>query len=248
MSPSPLTVVPRRPADPAVDTSTRSILVIEDEATIAQAVAARLRSEGFEVEVATDGLSGVAACERLRPDLVVLDLMLPGLDGLEVCRRIQRDRPVPVLMLTARDSETDLIVGLAVGADDYLTKPFSARELVARIHALLRRVERVPDRQSGRADEPLRLGDIEIDLASRRVHRGDRDVHLTPTEFDLLAYLLKRSGRVFTREQLLGEVWGYRDGSGARTVDSHVRALRRKLGADAVRTVHGVGYAAGDDT
>jgi len=233
-----------RPPTPA-DVATRSILVIEDEATIAQAVAARLRSEGFAVEVAVDGPSGVAACERLRPDLVVLDLMLPGLDGLEVCRRIQRERPVPVLMLTARDSETDLVVGLAVGADDYLTKPFSARELVARIHALLRRVERAPDR-SRDTDGPLRLGDLELDLAGRRVRRGGRDVHLTPTEFDLLAYLVKRPGRVFGRDQLLGEVWGYRDGSGARTVDSHVRALRRKLGNDAVRTVHGVGYAAGD--
>lgn len=251
VSPSPVSVVPRPPGEPAPDdrapaTATRSILVIEDEATIAQAVAARLRSEGFEVEVATDGLAGVAACDRLRPDLVVLDLMLPGIDGLEVCRRIQRDRSVPVLMLTARDSETDLVVGLAVGADDYLTKPFSARELVARIHALLRRVDRTPDRAAVPADTRLRFGTIEVDLASRRVHRADVEVHLTPTEFDLLAYVVKRSGRVFTREQLLGDVWGYRDGSGARTVDSHVRALRRKLGTDAIRTVHGVGYAAGD--
>jgi len=246
VSPSPVSVAPRPPAETAAGTTTRSILVIEDETTIAQAVAARLRSEGFEVEVAADGPSGVDACARLHPDLVVLDLMLPGLDGLEVCRRIQRDRPVPVLMLTARDSETDLIVGLAVGADDYLTKPFSARELVARIHALLRRVERTPDRRPTGATEVLRLGSIEVDLAARRVRRDGATVHLTPTEFDLLAYVVRRSGRVFTRDQLLGEVWGYRDGSGPRTVDSHVRALRRKLGPDAIRTVHGVGYAAGD--
>jgi DNA-binding response OmpR family regulator len=238
--------VARPPQDAAPDTTTRTILVVEDEATIAGAIAARLRSEGFAVEVATDGPNGVAACERLRPDLVVLDLMLPGLDGLEVCRRIQHERPVPVLMLTARDSETDLVVGLAVGADDYLTKPFSARELVARIHALLRRVEREPERRTGAVDQTLRLGDIELDVAGRRARRRGREVHLTPTEFDLLAHLVKRTGRVFSREQLLGEVWGYRDGSGARTVDSHVRALRRKLGRDAVRTVHGVGYAAGD--
>ncbi len=223
---------------------TRTVLVVEDEATIAQAVAARLRSEGFTVEVAKDGPSGVEACTRLQPDLVVLDLMLPGLDGLEVCRRIQRDRPVPVLMLTARDSETDLVVGLAVGADDYLTKPFSARELVARVHALLRRVERAPDRAAG---EPLRLGNVELDLASRVVRVDTEAVHLTPTEFDLLAYLAKRPGRVFSRDQLLAEVWGYRDGAGGRTVDSHVRAVRRKLGGDVVRTVHGVGYAAGVD-
>ena len=171
--PSPVSVEPRRPSEPGVDTATRSILVIEDEATIAQAVAARLRSEGFGVEIATDGPGGVAACQRLQPDLVVLDLMLPGLDGLEVCRRIQRDRPVPVLMLTARDSETDLIVGLAVGADDYLTKPFSARELVARIHALLRRVERAPDREASQRAEPMRIGPIDIDLAAAaRPHRA----------------------------------------------------------------------------
>jgi DNA-binding response OmpR family regulator len=235
----PATFAPAAPAN----TRTRTILVIEDETSIAQAVADRLRSEGFAVEIVGDGPGGVEAAERLRPDLVVLDLMLPGLDGLEVCRQIQRERPVPVLMLTARDSETDLVVGLAVGADDYLTKPFSARELTARVHALLRRVDRTPDRNE-RPD--LELGDVSVDLTTRRVHRADDEVHLTPTEFDLLAFLAKRPGRVFTRDQLLGEVWGYRDGSGARTVDSHVRALRRKLGADVVRTVHGVGYAAAD--
>jgi len=221
---------------------TRTILVVEDEASIAEAVATRLRSEGFQVSIAADGPSGVELCRGLRPDLVVLDLMLPGLDGLDVCREIQRDRPVPVLMLTARDSETDLIVGLSVGADDYLTKPFSSRELVARVHALLRRVERRP----GAAPDIVRLGAVSIDPVSRRVHCDDLLVHLTPTEFDLLAYLGERPSRVFTREQLLAEVWGYHDGAGARTVDSHVRALRRKLGNGIVRTVHGVGYAAGD--
>jgi DNA-binding response OmpR family regulator len=222
--------------------ATRTVLVVEDEASIAEAVAARLRSEGFAVEIAGDGLTAVRACERLQPDLVVLDLMLPGLDGLEVCRRIQRDRPVPVLMLTARGSETDLIVGLAVGADDYLAKPFSARELTARVHALLRRVERAPERA---ARSPLHLGAVTVDVEGRRVTRGDEDVHLTRTEFELFAHLAMHPGRVFSRPQLLGEVWGYRDGGGARTVDSHVRALRRKLGPDAVRTVHGVGYGAG---
>lgn len=225
--------------------TTRTVLVVEDEAPIAEAVAARLRSEGFEVEIAADGLAAIEACDRLRPDLVVLDLMLPGLDGLEVCRRIQRDRPVPVLMLTARGSETDLVVGLAVGADDYLAKPFSARELTARVHALLRRVDRAPERA---AATPLRLGSIEVDLDGRHVHQAGAEVHLTPTEFELLAYLLQHPTRVFAREHLLGEVWGYRDGCGARTVDSHVRALRRKLGPDAVRTVHRVGYGAGPGT
>jgi DNA-binding response OmpR family regulator len=177
--------------------------------------------------------------ERVRPDVVVLDLLLPGFDGLEVCRRIQRDRPVPVLMLTARDSETDLVVGLEVGADDYMTKPFSPRELVARVRALLRRSERTASTGGAR----LLLGAVEIDPAARRTWIDGRPVHLTPTEFDLLVCLASRAGSVRTREQLLQEVWGYRDGSGARTVDSHVRSLRRKLGDDVVRTVHGVGYA-----
>ena len=147
------------------------ICVIEDEEAIADAVAARLRAEGFAVEVAHDGPAGVALCERLLPDLVILDLLLPGIDGLEVCRRIQRTRPVPVLMLTARDAETDLLVGLGVGADDYMTKPFSPRELVARVRALLRRVERRPP-----AGEALRVGELEIDPAERRVRVGGEEV------------------------------------------------------------------------
>jgi DNA-binding response OmpR family regulator len=177
--------------------------------------------------------------ERVRPDLVVLDLMLPGLDGLEVCRRVQRDRPVPVLMLTARDDEADVLVGLGVGADDYMTKPFSPRELVARIKALLRRVERRPEAPG----EAIALGALRVDPAARRVTIAGEEKHLTPTEFDLLKTLARRPGVVFTREQLLAEVWGWRDGSGQRTVDSHIRGLRRKLGSGLVRTVHGIGYA-----
>jgi DNA-binding response OmpR family regulator len=220
----------------------RTILVVEDEPPIASAVADRLRSEGFEVEIAHDGLTGVERCQALQPDLVVLDLMLPGIDGLEVCRRIQQARRTPVLMLTARDTETDLLVGLAVGADDYLTKPFSPRELVARVQAILRRVESTdPPRP------PTQLGDVELDRAARVVRRSGETVHLTPTEFDLLVCLLEADGAVLTRVELLHAVWGYRDGSGARTVDSHVRALRRKLGDSVVRTVHAVGYAAGTD-
>ena len=217
------------------------ICVIEDEHAIADAVAARLRAEGFAVEVAHDGPAGIALCERLLPDLVILDLLLPGIDGLEVCRRIQRSRPVPVLMLTALDAETDMLVGLGVGADDYMTKPFSPRELVARVRALLRRVERRPP-----TGEALRVGALTVDPAERRVRVGRDEVDLTATEFDLLSVLAARPGKVHTRDQLLAEVWGWRDGSGARTVDSHVRGLRRKLGPGWVRTVHGVGYALED--
>jgi len=217
-----------------------TIVVVEDEADIAAAVAARLQSEGFSAEVAPDGPAGVELCRRVRPDLVVLDVMLPGFDGLEACRRIQAEREVPVVMLTARGEETDVLVGLGVGADDYLTKPFSPRELVARVKAVLRR--------SARGEQPSTAeriveGDLEIDLATRRVRRAAALVDLTPTEFDLLAHLARSPGVVFSRERLLSEVWGYQDGVGARTVDSHVAGLRRKLGREFVRTAHGVGYA-----
>jgi DNA-binding response OmpR family regulator len=220
----------------------RRVLVVEDERTIAESVAARLRAEGFTVEVAGDGPAAVATAHRTKPDLVVLDVMLPGFDGLEVCRRIQAERPVPVLMLTARDDETDLLVGLAVGADDYLTKPFSLRELAARVHALLRRVERAAT-ASHDSQPTIWLGDLEINQAERRVRRAGNEVHLTPTEFDLLVQLAGRPRAVLPRERLLADVWGWVDGFGTRTVDSHVKALRRKLGADLIRTVHGVGYA-----
>jgi DNA-binding response OmpR family regulator len=220
-----------------VDTQ-RRVLVVEDEPTIADAVAARLRAEGFAVDVAVDGPGAVAAARRIEPDAVVLDIMLPGFDGLEVCRRLQAERPVPIIMLTARDDETDLLVGLAVGADDYLTKPFSLRELAARVHALVRRAARTEPPPSS-----MRLGDLEINRAERRVSRGGTEAQLTPTEFDLLVYLAERPRAVLHRERLLAEVWGWADASGTRTVDSHVKGLRRKLGADLIRTVHGVGYA-----
>jgi DNA-binding response OmpR family regulator len=215
------------------------VLVVEDEPAIADAVVRRLQSEGFDATSVGDGVRAVDLCRELRPDLVVLDLMLPGLDGLEVCRRIQAERRVPVVMLTARDDETDLVVGLSVGADDYVTKPFSPRELVARIRAVLRRAAAAAE------GTVLRYAGVELDPATRRVTRDGAEVHLTPIEFDLLAHLLARPGVVFPREQLLADVWGYTDGTGPRTVDSHVRSVRRKLGDDVVRTVHGIGYALG---
>jgi DNA-binding response OmpR family regulator len=217
-----------------------TVVVVEDEPAIAEAVAARLRAEGFAVETASDGPSGVELCRHAAPDVVVLDVMLPGFDGLEACRRIQAERPVPVLMLTARDAETDVVVGLGVGADDYVTKPFSARELVARVKALLRRAERAAER-GGQA--PIVAGELEVDPAGRRVRVGGREVRLTPTEFELLLHLVRSPGVVFSRERLLSEVWGYAGGAGERTVDTHVAGLRRKVGARWIRTAHGVGYA-----
>ena len=229
---------------PEVTPPSATILVVEDEPAIATAVAQRLTAEGWRVEVARDGLSAVDAAARLRPDAIVLDVMLPGIDGLEVTRRIQAERPVPILMLTARDDETDMLVGLGVGADDYMTKPFSMRELVARVKALLRRTERTLRAAAvAPSDPPIVMGDVTIDKAQRRVHRDGAEVHLTPTEFELLVMLASSPKTVLTRERLLAEVWDWADASGTRTVDSHIKALRRKLGPDLIRTVHGVGYA-----
>ena len=218
----------------------RRVLVVEDEPVINGAVTDRLAAAGYDVVRAFDGPGAIEQFRTSEPDVVVLDVMLPGLDGHEVCRRIQAVRPVPVLMLTAADDETDVLVGLAVGADDYLTKPFRMRELVARVAALLRRVERAAElTETGTTD----LGDLRLDPGARRVWTGDDEVHLTPTEFDLLLCLAASPGVVLTRERLLREVWDWPGASGTRTVDSHVKALRAKIGAERVRTVHGVGYA-----
>lgn len=220
----------------------RRVLVVEDEPVINEAVTERLRAEGFTVVQAYDGPAAVALCAESQPDVVVLDVMLPGYDGHEVCRRIQAARPLPVLMLTARDDEADVLVGLAVGADDYLTKPFRMREVVARVNALLRRVDRAAE-LAARPSAQLAVGDLVLDTGTRRVTVAGAEVRLTPTEFDLLARLASAPGDVLTREQLLADVWDWPDAAGTRTVDSHVRALRAKVGPDRVRTVHGVGYA-----
>jgi len=220
----------------------RRILVVEDEPVINDSVTRRLVAEGYDVSQAWDGPGAVEAAARTVPDLVLLDVMLPGFDGLEVCRRIQADRPVPVLMLTARDDEADLLAGLAVGADDYLTKPFGMRELVARVSALLRRVDRAAELAARPAAE-LVVGDLTVETGTRRVRIAGELVHLTPTEFDLLVCLAGDPGRVLTRERLLADVWDWPSASGTRTVDSHVKSLRAKIGAGRVRTVHGVGYA-----
>lgn len=222
-----------------------TILVVEDEPTLATAIAQRLTAEHWSVRVAGDGASAVQAALQLKPDLIIMDIMLPVMDGLEATKRITAARPVPIMMLTARDSEIDKINGLGAGADDYMTKPVSMRELIARCKALLRRVERAKEiAKHSEHEKILTFGDLVIDPAQRQVTLDGEQVHLTPTEFDLLATLARRPRSVLTREKLLEEVWDWIDASGTtRTVDSHVKALRHKLGADLIRTVHGVGYA-----
>ena len=226
------------------DVTQQTILVVDDEEAIAEAVRARLANEGYRVLVAHDGPQALAVAAEERPQLVVLDLMLPGMDGLEVCSELQRDRWVPVLMLTARTEESDKIAGFAVGADDYLTKPFSLRELAVRVRAILRRFERIAVPPS---EELLDRDGMTIDAARRRVSVDEQELLLTPLEFDILVTLAREPGVVFTREQLMDRVWGYRDYAGGRVVDSHVARIRRKLREDGnerfIRTVHGVGYA-----
>jgi DNA-binding response OmpR family regulator len=217
------------------------VLVVEDDRAIAELMRLYLRREGFGVQVEGDGAAALDAVARLRPVAVVLDVGLPGLDGIEVCRRLRAGGDwTPVLFVTARDDEVDRIIGLELGADDYLTKPFSPRELVARIRAVLRRADGSPDRE-----EVLAMGPVRVQVDRRRVKVDERDVPLTATEFALLAHLMRAPSRVFTREQLLGAVWGYAATAGTRTVDVHVAQLRAKLGAASpIRTVRGTGYAA----
>lgn len=225
----------------------KTILVVDDEPKIVQLARDYLEHGGFSVLAAGDGPSALAAAHAHRPDLVVLDLGLPGLDGLDVAKALRRGSSVPIVMLTARDDELDRILGLELGADDYVTKPFSPRELVARVRAVLRRVERT--------DEPgelVRVADVTIDTARMRVTAGDRQVELTPTEFELLATLARQPGRIFTRGQLLDAIHGVAFESYERAIDTHVKNLRRKLEPDPRRpryllTVYGVGYRFADD-
>ena len=221
----------------------RTILVVEDEPQIAGIVRDYLEHAGFAVITAGDGAAALALVRARRPDALVLDLGLPRVDGLDVIRAIRRDSRVPILILSARGDETDRVAGLELGADDYVVKPFSPRELVARVRAVLRRAEAVP-----LADERIVAGDLVLDLVRRRVTAAGRAVTLTPTEFELLATLAREPGRVWTRSQLLDAVHGFSLETYERAIDGHVRNLRRKLEPDEaapryVRTVHGVGYA-----
>lgn len=227
-----------------------TILVVEDEPALRATIAYQFRREGHEVVVATDGEQALAAARQARPDVVVLDLMLPKIDGLEVCRQLRHESTVPILILTARTDEVDKIVGLEVGADDYMTKPFSMRELVARVKAMLRRAAMLRQPLEAEADAIIVCGDLEIDVARRRVRRGGQEIHLKPKEFELLAFLARHPGRVFTRSHLLERVWGYDYVGDPRTVDVHVRWLRQKLEDDPaqarlLQTVRGVGYRLG---
>jgi len=218
------------------------VLVVEDEPAIADLVRLYLTRDGFGVQVEHDGEAGLAAARKMRPVACVLDIGLPGIDGTEICRRLRESGDwTPVIFLTARDDEVDRIVGLELGADDYLTKPFSPRELVARIKAVLRRTAGPPEGSRVR-----QVGAIALDVERRSVRAGDSPVTLTPTEFDLLAHLMSRPGRVYSREELLASVWGYAAHAGTRTVDVHVAQVRAKLGGygGLIRTVRGVGYTA----
>lgn len=223
------------------------ILVIDDEPTIVSLVQAYLKPEGYEVFTATDGPSGLKAARAFKPDLVVLDVMLPGMDGLELLSRLRRESQVYVILLTARTEETDKIVGLSVGADDYVTKPFSPRELVARVKAALRRLQTTP--ASGGAEGVLAFHHVRIDLDARQVMVDDQPVELTTSEFDLLRVLAENRGRVLSREQLLERVWGGSYYGEMRVVDVHLGHVRQKLGnPDFIVTVRGVGYRFDDET
>jgi DNA-binding response OmpR family regulator len=226
----------------ARDASRGLVLVVEDEAAIADLLGLYLVREGFSVQVAADGITGLEAARTLSPAAIILDVGLPGMDGTEVCRQLRAAGDwTPVIFCTARDDEIDRVLGLELGGDDYVTKPFSPRELVARVKAVVRRSGGGPAAES----DVLAVGRVTLDRAARRVTVDGQEVAFTTTEFDLLAYLMARPGRIFSRDQLLSEVWGYAAVVGTRTVDVHVAQVRGKLGdASPIRTVRGVGYGA----
>ena len=216
------------------------MLVVEDEASIASFVSLYLKNAGYRVKAVGSGGDALAQVEAEQPALIVLDLMLPDMDGIEVCRRLRQRRDIPILMLTARDEDIDKIIGLEVGADDYMTKPFNPRELVARVKSILRRS--TPARRESESAQ-IQHGDLRVDSGRREVYVGDEEIQLAPKEFDLLWELLDHRGLVLTRDQLLERVWGYTFAGDTRTVDVHVRQVRRKLGdASPIVTVWGVGY------
>lgn len=222
---------------------TRSVLVVDDNEKIVEVLAAYLGQEGFEVRTAADGESAVRAVEERRPDIALLDIMLPGVDGIELTRRFQRDHDLPVILVTAKSDEVDRLIGLEIGADDYVTKPFSPREVVARVKAVLRRVEG----SRGTPEGTLRLGALEVDPERREVRIGEQKVDLTKTEFDILETMARHPGRVYTRLQLLEAASGDAYEGYERTVDAHIKNLRKKLEDDPreprfVKTVFGVGY------
>ncbi len=223
------------------------ILVVDDERILLDTLRYNLSKAGYEVTTAADGEAALRVARQESPDLVLLDVMLPKLDGFDVCRTLRQESSVPILMLTARVEEADKIIGLELGADDYLTKPFSMRELMARVKAMLRRVDMSHSDIEPAADNALREGNLEIDLVSHRASLAGNPLHLKPKEFDLLAYLMRFRGQAFTRDQLLQQVWGYDYAGDTRTVDVHIRWLREKVEADPsspqlIETVRGVGY------
>ncbi len=226
------------------------VLVVEDDRTLLDVLKYNLAREGYDVATATDGARAVELARSEHPALIVLDIMLPSLDGFEVCRILRREMTVPILMLTAKAEEIDKVVGLEIGADDYMTKPFSMRELLARIRAMLRRTEMMKQEMLSSkevAPSVVRAGELELDLARHRVSSGGSILDLSPKEFDLLALLMSNPGRAFSRDYLLDRVWGYDYAGETRTVDVHVRWLRKKIEADPARphhllTVRGVGY------
>jgi len=229
----------------------QKILVVEDDRTLLETLEYNLNRQGYQVLTVADGLSALQTARQERPDLIMLDIMLPGMDGFEVCRILRREMTVPILMLTARDEEVDRVVGLELGADDYLTKPFSMRELLARIKALLRRVRLIREElvaESGVAPaERLTFDDLTIDLARCEVLREGIPLSLKPKEYDLLVFLARHRGKVLSRDLILERVWGWDYGGGSRTVDVHVRWLREKIEPDPAHpvrivTVRGVGY------